>query len=293
MIAMKIIFLIFSCACIVLTPVFGQKKYRPDLNLELSTGDYILERAIFYQDSEGGDKTAGFSLVEVGFETQNHVEFEALFLPGECHVSEDTYYQWKEGLGQYKPRILANFILQKGDHTFGITKYSLSYDSKEFLLALAHKKVNGKWYYLAMDENIEFQDAVGFFKVVKEDFIKDVEIGNHEIVKNPKLFTIDGKLRAGTFASKYFQKYDPHAGINEELNLLFENQIRSLDQSRSPFHSDLENYVRSASIPAKDLDFILNLMQASQVVMAIDHFSKITGYSLKQILEECPNALKR
>ncbi len=287
----RYLFIIFF----LMTWVFGesQKSFSPEITIAFETGDYKVEKAIFYSSSDrpGMDKTAGFSLVTSGFNAKYYADYQQLFAVGECHVTEETFHSWKISLGQYAPVILANFILTKGSQHFGITQYSLSHSGKEFLFAQAHKKINGRWYFLAFDENIELQPTISFFALVQEPFFNVYTTSPDSLRLDPRLFTTDRKLKGQELITNLHDKYKSKAPSSTALNLLFQNAVQPVQPLRDRPFNELMEYFGKTSMPADELEYLMNLLQALLPIDAIAHFTSISGVSLEKILTECPNAL--
>ncbi|MBP6680949.1 MAG: hypothetical protein KA166_07130 [Saprospiraceae bacterium] len=271
----------------------SQTNFTPGITISFQTGNYVLDHVEFYTsvDNVGPDHTGGFSLVMAGFKTKYYPEYQNLFLPGECHVSEETFHSWKVGLGQYQPVIRANFILTKGDLTYGITQYSLTYSGKEFLCGLAHKKINGRWYYLAFDENIELQPMIRFFSLANESFFVRLVNNPDSLFSDSLLFDKDHILHGQELISNHHTKYKRNALAASALNLIFEDPVQSTLPTRGQAFGDLATYFSKTAMAEDEMDYLLSLLQVSLPLDAISHFIDLSGISLEKILLDCPNAL--
>lgn len=286
--------LLFSLYLLIACHVQAQRSYTDEISASFKTGSYTLVRSEFYGD-RGNDvrKARRYGLIMEGFEATSFMEYANLFLPGECHVTEAGWQNWKLNLGKHRPVILANFILQNKGNTYCVTKYALRYGGREYLVAQAHKQLNGKWYYLNFQENIERQDMIMFFAVCREEFLSHSNQHLASRSKNDLLCDGHGSLKGTQLIEAYNAKYRSDNPLYATLNLLFEDRIRSLEEQRTDAQAVLVEYFRSASLPSSEQDYLRNLIAASQDGEAILHFSKLTGKTVSQIFRECPNAIRQ
>jgi hypothetical protein len=278
--------------CLGFGMALSQRQYTDPIAMTFNTGEYVMQQAIFYSHEEtaGEHRDAGFSLVMSGFQAKTYPEYQSLFFTHECHVSLNTWQNWKTHFGDSKPVIIANFILHQDNTVYGITKYSIRNNNKEYLLAQVHKQVNGKWYYLSQDENIERNDLVMFFASVHEMLFTSFHKDPFVLLGNTQLFSEQGKMRCTSLVNSYYDKYHSGTTQYDALNRVFEDRVRELSSTRSARTHALEAYFRSENLSTEQLNYLLNLLNASLTGRAITSFSEFTNKSITQISQECPNA---
>lgn len=269
----------------------AQKTYTDEIPALFRTGVYDLVKAEFYPSAGASDRQAHQQgLVTAGFEAKTFSEYANLFVAGECHVTEEGWQNWKANLGMHRPVILANFILENEGKVYCMTKYAMRYDDKEYLVSQAHKQINGKWYYLNLEENVDRLDLVMFFTTVREQFFIQWKKDRTVLKNDHVLFDGNGYLKATDLVKVYNARYTANHPSHSSLNLIFEDRIKSLTQRRSASEDALIAYFKDASLPAHETDYLLKLIAASQRGEAITHFSKLTNKPISQIFKECPNA---
>jgi hypothetical protein len=278
--------------CLGFGMVLCQTQYTDRIAMTFNTGDYVMQQAFFYSHEETAvdHRDAGFSLVMSGFQAKTYPEYQSLFFEHECHVSLKTWQNWKSHLGDSKPVILANFILRWNNTAYGITKYTIRNNNREYLVAQAHKQVNGKWYYLSQIENIERNDLVMFFASVQEAFFTSFHKDPSALLGDTQLFSEQGKMRCTSLVNSYYDKYHSGTTQYDVLNRVFEDRVRELSPTRSARTHALEAYFRSENLSTEQLNYLLNLLNASLTGRAITSFSEFTNKSTTQISQECPNA---
>lgn len=290
---MKAIYTLIFIWILYSPKVYSQHQYEPAITITFQSGDYLLEHAIFFSDEANRSATFndGFSQVRQSFHATEYPSYVKFFLPGECHVTQETFINWKESLGQNEPELIANFIVKKGGKKYGITKYSITYNQNKYLVAQAHKEVNGQWYFPGLEENLELQSMIRFFTLVDESFFTTIETSPADFVKNQFLFDSHSKLQGEKLIVSFFDKYKKESQLYTFLNLFFEDAVQPIQSSRGQAFEELAIYFSNATQAGKELDYLLNLLQASLPVDALSHFTKISGIPFEKIIRDCPNAL--
>lgn len=275
----------------------GQKVYAEHVDITFENGVYALQRAVFYHDeSKSNPREDRFSLVMKGFEAMNFEEYSKLFFTGECHVSEDDWHSWKVNYGQHRPEILANFTFSHGKMLYGVTKYALSVQNKKYLIAQLHKQVNGQWYYVSADENLDRIDLIMFCTALQESFFKNLKTDRSSVFLTPGLANHQGFINGTALVGSFNDRYRPKSRLYQALNLVFEEKIKVMEDARASealLATRVMDCFQSTLISEEERSYLENLLKASQTGAAVSHYAKITGVPIEQFILECPNLLKR
>lgn len=273
--------------------ICGQTTIRFNLPLTVANDHYILDRVFFYDDTHQQSLKSkyGADLLISSFAVTDHQQYTSFFLPGECHVSIETFYDWQQGLGQYTPEILSHYLLKYNEHNYSVTRYSLTYNNVTYYLANAQKEVDGKWYFLSLEENAEFQSIIRFFSVVKPSFLLELKENVKNVKANQTLFDQYGRLQMTYLISQYSNKYRNESPLHDELNFVFDNPAERIDRNQVQSYESFKTFVQSSSIRELEKRFIHNLLDAGMIAEAVNHFIMQSGLTMEQLFLDCPKVL--
>ena len=272
----------------------GQSSYSyDDIYLDFEGNNYKMKKATFFDQrtQPHGKGKDGSDLLLQSFKTADFDTYRSYFMPGECHVSLETFVQWKDGLGQHTPVLLSHVILLSGQKKYAITKYFLSYNNTRYLLANAQKEVNGKWYFLGLEENIELQPMIRFFTYSRDSFLIQLSENTSPYFKEAMIFSDQQVLRATYLSSNVLDKYKVESKLFPVLNEIFENTVQPIERTARQRFPDFAAYIKLAPLTESEYAYILNLVNASLIAEAMNYFLEKTGKTMEVLFEECPNAL--
>jgi hypothetical protein len=280
----------FIFACLCLTSVYAQSTGKNDIRITFTTGVYTTTKPDFYNRTGNGVKRndAARRLIS-SFNVSTLEAYQQFFREGECHVTQETFNNWKANIGQTQPIILASFTLLAGAEEFCLIKYALQHDNLEFISGQLLKKTNDTWYFCGLDENVERTDLIMFFSLIKEEIFIAVKKNRVSASQQGCLFNKDN-LDGQELINQYFDKYKPQSPCHEALNLLFEDRIQSIDGTESGQMTHYDYYFNSSGLPKEDLAYLSNLLRSYNTEMALLHFSKLTGKPLQEIKQHIPKS---
>ncbi len=273
-------------------PSWSQFSHVFDLQLDFHSGKYKLQNATFYASpsATAGSKSDGSNLIPGSFHCQDYQTYTSFFLPGECHVTIETFAAWKEQFGQYTPLLHSHYVLSAGEKKYSVTKYVLRYNNTNYIVSNAQKEINGQWYFLNLEENLEFQPVLVFVSSTQKEFFLAIRDKNSLHYQNKDVF--EGEvLRAAFLTSHCMDKYRIESPYFQIANDVFENLIQPLNRNDGEKYPEFTNYLKKAPLRKTEYDYIINLLNASLPTNAIRHLLEQTGLTFEQLIQDCPNAL--
>jgi len=236
-------------------------------------------------------------LIISSFGTDDYEEYTSYFLPGECHVSKETFYGWKSTFGQSTPELKASYTLIVDKKTICVVQYTLEYRGNCFLGPFIQKKVGDNWYLMKAENVGELIDVATFFSLVKEGFVADVLSGN---VDDKSRYYSPGiiesaKVDASALLTAYLRKYDKQDEQYELLNNVFQNRVQYLANSAmyQNRNSGLQKFIDKSELSSREKDYLYGLIEANLFSDAVMRLAGLTNKAESEILNEINVQIKK
>ncbi|RLD22363.1 MAG: hypothetical protein DRI69_01405 [Bacteroidetes bacterium] len=253
-----------------------------------------------YYDSvapENLDRSDKRFLLTSSFGTDSYEEYKTYFLPEECHVTEETFYEWKSTFGNSTPDIKAAFTLEIEGADISVIQYALEYNGNSFLGPFTQKRIGDDWFLMRAEDVVRLVNVTSFFSLVKEEFMD--AIMNGPIAESSKYYSNEvysnNELDGGKLVQVYLNKYDSRESLHDLLNDVFEDRVQFV--KNDPLYRDrnaaLQNLILNSNLTEGEVEFLTNLIEANLFAVAIEELGELTEMSDGEILTEIGERIKK
>lgn len=204
--------------------------------------------------------------------------YEDCFLAEECHVSLETFVDWKDKMHHYDVHISAEYYFELNGQEYGVIQYLMSYNDKSYYVPQAFKLVAGEWYYCELQENLDLINVNTFFSLMTPQLMdqlnkalenRNAEV-NHYIAGDG---SFNGQILMENLMNRYQSESEHFSFINGYLYkpIISETTISSIELE------SVKRYLNTKTQSQIDQDYLFRLYQDYQLSEIAKRLGEITG----------------